>query len=29
MKLESAIIALEYVKSHIDLLQVDYCIFEQ
>ncbi len=26
---ESAIIALEYVKSHIDLLQVDYRIFEQ
>ena len=26
---ESAIIALEYVKSHIDLLQIDYRIFEQ
>ena len=26
---ESAIIALEYVKSHIDLLQADYRIFEQ
>lgn len=26
---ESAVIALEYVKSHIDLLRIDYRIFEQ